>query len=369
MTRGAAARRRRGRRVVAREGPRPAVDSAPVRSSLAAQWPPDCSAVDGPPTGASAPAAGNGAARVDPLARRCAPSQALHRTDADRRSSPVHGLDGSHVPGGSHGARRTERAGAGRTGGEPGAPEASFPAPRDENGLEQEPGDALGARPLGRSGDRVRVALVEDHQLFAASMSAALRAEGFEPLVAPMQSLAGLLNFLEQERPHVALLDVDLGAVGSGTAALPVLTGVGAIVIVVSGTADEADIGECLEAGAHGWVPKSAAYDVLLEAVLAAADGRPVCSDDERDRLVRAARNRRRHHDAELAPFDRLSPREAEVLALLMRGAPVERIAAGSFVSPSTVRTQVRAILVKLGVRSQLEAVAMATQAGWSPPS
>jgi DNA-binding NarL/FixJ family response regulator len=50
-----------------------------------------------------------------------------------------------------------------------------------------------------------------------------------------------------------------------------------------------------------------------------------------------------------------------------MEGRSVDRIAETSFVSSDTVRTQVRAILTKLGVNSQLEAVAMARRAGWFP--
>lgn len=51
---------------------------------------------------------------------------------------------------------------------------------------------------------------------------------------------------------------------------------------------------------------------------------------------------------------------------MLRCGLAVERIAAESFVSGTTVRTQVRSILLKLGVNSQLEAVALAARAGWN---
>jgi DNA-binding NarL/FixJ family response regulator len=64
--------------------------------------------------------------------------------------------------------------------------------------------------------------------------------------------------------------------------------------------------------------------------------------------------------------FARLTEREQVVLSELMEGHCAEDIAKGAFVSISTVRSQIKAILHKLGVNSQLAAVAMARRAGWS---
>ena len=64
-------------------------------------------------------------------------------------------------------------------------------------------------------------------------------------------------------------------------------------------------------------------------------------------------------------PFDRLTSREQQVLHALADGRSVACIAEDWFVSEATVRSQVRGVLLKLGVSSQLEAVARATKAGW----
>ena len=64
--------------------------------------------------------------------------------------------------------------------------------------------------------------------------------------------------------------------------------------------------------------------------------------------------------------FDVLTDREQVVLAELMEGHCAEEIANAAFVSISTIRSQIKAILQKLGVNSQLAAVAMARRAGWS---
>jgi two-component system nitrate/nitrite response regulator NarL len=211
----------------------------------------------------------------------------------------------------------------------------------------------------------VRVAIIDDHDLIVAALAAALRAEGCDVVV---PTLGGALPAWLLDNPsHVALLDLDLGAHGRGEDLLPALLASGCRVLVVSGTSDAAVIGRCLARGASGWLPKSASLDQLLAAILALATGGEVLSESERDRLLRAWRERREAESAVLAPFLRLSPREGVVLGLLMEGRSVDRIAATSFVSSDTVRTQVRAILSKLGVNSQLEAVAMAKRAGWFP--
>ncbi|HXW80901.1 MAG TPA: helix-turn-helix transcriptional regulator [Acidimicrobiales bacterium] len=63
--------------------------------------------------------------------------------------------------------------------------------------------------------------------------------------------------------------------------------------------------------------------------------------------------------------FDRLTPREQEVLSALMRGDTARDICKHSFVAMPTVRSQIRSILTKLGVSSQLAAVVLAYRSGW----
>ena len=68
-----------------------------------------------------------------------------------------------------------------------------------------------------------------------------------------------------------------------------------------------------------------------------------------------------------LSPFEQLTTRERSVLAALVQGYAAEEIAETQFVALTTVRSQIRAILRKLGVRSQLAAVAHANRVGWTP--
>jgi DNA-binding NarL/FixJ family response regulator len=71
---------------------------------------------------------------------------------------------------------------------------------------------------------------------------------------------------------------------------------------------------------------------------------------------------------AKSEPFPRLSTREQAVLHELIDGRTAGEIAAEAFVSIATVRTQISAVLRKLGVHSQLAAVALARRAQWDEP-
>lgn len=83
------------------------------------------------------------------------------------------------------------------------------------------------------------------------------------------------------------------------------------------------------------------------------------------EELWRLSDRLRAEDELHLAPFRRLSPSEQGVLAAMVDGKAAEVIAAERFVSLTTVRAQIRAVLRKLDVHSQLGAVAMARRAGW----
>jgi DNA-binding NarL/FixJ family response regulator len=89
----------------------------------------------------------------------------------------------------------------------------------------------------------------------------------------------------------------------------------------------------------------------------------------QRQELLAALRQQRAADRERLEVFERLTPREAKVLAALMDGKSAEQIATETYVSITTVRTHIRSTLSKLAVNSQLAAVALARRAGWQASS
>jgi DNA-binding NarL/FixJ family response regulator len=162
------------------------------------------------------------------------------------------------------------------------------------------------------------------------------------------------------------LLDLHLGGhVGTALPAVRPVIERGAQVLVLSASSETVEIGACLEAGACGFVSKAASFDHLLGAVHRAMSGEDVLPPDEVRSYLGSLRDHRLRQTVVEQPFRRLSRREQHVLHLLCDGLSVQTIALRENVSVATVRTQVKAVLHKLGVGSQLEAVSSAYRSGW----
>jgi DNA-binding NarL/FixJ family response regulator len=212
-----------------------------------------------------------------------------------------------------------------------------------------------------------KVVLVEDHTLLAESVGLALAAEGWYVVIADLQSEDALLSAVSGPEPALVLLDLELGEpIRDSTCVIPALVDAGATVLVVTGVHDRVRLAATIEAGAVGFVAKTAPFDVLLATARRAAAGEPVLEKNEFLQLLADLRRHRAQLREACAPFDALTPRERAVLAQLSDGKSVDTIADEWFVSPATVRTQVRGVLTKLDVSSQLAAVAKARAAGWT---
>jgi two-component system nitrate/nitrite response regulator NarL len=221
---------------------------------------------------------------------------------------------------------------------------------------------------------RPGVLLVEDHQLLAQSLSLALQAEGFRVDIAELFDVGSDVDSVaaaaRRLAPQIVLLDLDLGeSIGDGRDLIRALCDGGAQVLVVSGSSDRSRLADCLELGAAGVLSKTMPYERLVQAVIDLAAGQVVMTESERCDLLAQARLSRRAEGQRAAPFEELTARERQVLAAMMEGKSCESIAEGWFVSLATVRTQIRAVLTKLEVGSQLAAVSLAFRAGWSGPS
>ena len=212
--------------------------------------------------------------------------------------------------------------------------------------------------------------LVEDHALFSQSLLLVLRAEGATVHAVDPLEPDVVLAQCSGHRAQLVLLDLDLGKItGDGVALVAPLVAIGAQVIVLTGSTDEARLGSCLEAGAIGVIAKTSPLDALLDQLRRASRGQDIMPVQRRHDLVLQARLQRDECRRLMLGFDALTEREGEVLAALVRGSQVDDVTRELFVTETTARTHVRAILRKLDVRSQLGAVARAHDAGWKLPA
>lgn len=212
----------------------------------------------------------------------------------------------------------------------------------------------------------LRVLIVDDHALLVDSLAFVLAEQGVTLTHTDLVSTDSVLRQAADTRPHLVLLDLDLGGrLGSGEDLIVPLSEDGHRVLVMTGSRDPARLGHCLALGATGVLSKGMPLSELVGQVIRAAGDDPVNSAEQRQELLAAHRAEESRDQHRRALLDRLSAREQAVLEALVDGQSVGRIAATFVVSEATVRTQVRSILAKLGVNSQLEAVAIAGRHGW----
>lgn len=214
-----------------------------------------------------------------------------------------------------------------------------------------------------------RVVLVEDHRLLAQSMVIALSAGGFDVAAVapapPADDQSDLFQRIVASRPDVVLLDLDLGAAGDGAPLIGPLHRAGSAVVVVTAATDLIRWGECLARGARTVLPKSAPLEEITDTIRHISAGRAVISPVRRSELVRRWHQRNSQGQNARDRLSRLTPRERHVLAALVAGKRVREISVESVVSEATVRSQVKSVLAKLRVTSQIAAVATARNAGW----
>ena len=210
------------------------------------------------------------------------------------------------------------------------------------------------------------VLLVEDHELLSTSVALALKAEGFEVHSTNPASDHELVSHVRAIAPTATMLDLDLrGETSRGEELVADLVDLGTTVVVVSGTDDLGRIATAIDRGAAGFVHKSEGLPALVDAVTRVLAGREPTSASAIRRLRQLAQQDATEQHRRLEDFERLSARETAVLHHLTEGLTVDEIAAADHVAVATVRSQVRAILTKLGVNSQVEAVILAYRSGW----
>jgi len=206
-----------------------------------------------------------------------------------------------------------------------------------------------------------RVLIVDDHAMFAESLTLALDAEEDLAVVAVATSLAAARSRVLDCHPDVVVLDHRLPD-GDGVAAIESLCALrpSMRIVVLTAQGTERLLSAAMSAGATGFVAKTDNIDCLVGAVRAAAVGESVISQTLLLRILPKLGN--------ADSVDELTDRQHEVLALLAGGLTNKAIAARLQLSPHTVRNHIASICSKLGAHSKLEALAIATRRGLVTP-
>ena len=210
-----------------------------------------------------------------------------------------------------------------------------------------------------RGDDRIRVFIVDDHQLFLSGVRSEL-GQDFE-IVGEAGDVAAAITRIRDTNPDVVLLDVHMPE-GGGAAVIravaPHQPGTRFLALSVSDAAT--DVIEVIRAGARGYVTKSISPEDLASAVRRIRDGDAVFSPRLAGFVLDAfAGEAPPRFDPEL---DQLTAREREVLRHIARGYSYKQIARQLHISIKTVETHVSAVLRKLQLSNRYELTRWATE-------
>lgn len=213
-----------------------------------------------------------------------------------------------------------------------------------------------------------RVLIVEDHAILSHALAEALASAGcgeIEVQDAERLDADEVLSAVKAFGPDVVLLDLDLGHGRRGAPLAKSITALGPTVLILTADQEPAAAGEALEAGASAVLLKSQPFHTLAEAVRAAAAGEHLVRPARRQEHIDAWERRRSAARRQRERFESLTASEVAVLEGLVDGCTLEVIASSRGVAIGTIRSQVKSMLRKLQVGSQVAAVARAREADW----
>lgn len=207
--------------------------------------------------------------------------------------------------------------------------------------------------------DTITVAVIDDHAMFAESLTRILDAQDDIEVVGSARTMADGVELVSRLRPSVVLADYQLpDGDGAKVAAAVKAMLPDTHVLMVTGTTSDAALLAAIEAGCTGYVTKDQAVDELVQAVRGAAGGEVLIPPAMLARVLPKLRRDHRRIGSDL------TPRELEVLHMLAEGLSNKEIAARLVVSVNTARNHVQNLLTKLHAHSKLEAVATAVREG-----
>ena len=215
----------------------------------------------------------------------------------------------------------------------------------------------------------IRVLLVDDDDLMRAGLQAVLSSDEEIEVVGEVTGGRGAVSAVRERRPQVVLMDIRMPDLDGIAATREVLSALPDAKVVMLTTFEDDDyIFGALAAGASGFLLKRTRPEDLIEAIHTVASGDALLSPSITRKVIDRATSSPQVDAANESALERLTPREREVLDLIARGMSNAEIAEALVVEETTVKTHVKRVLQKLGLRDRVQAVIFAYESGVATP-
>ena len=209
-----------------------------------------------------------------------------------------------------------------------------------------------------------RLAIADDEATVRAGLRMLVEAEPDLEVVGEAADGLEIVAVARRTKPDVVLMDIRMPRLDGLSAARRILELEPAPrVIMLTTFGDDENLYEALRAGTSGFLLKVSPPEQLLEAIRIVAAGDGLIDPTVTRRVIEAFASQ---PVPPVAPpeLEDLTPRELEVLKLIARGLANHEIADELVVSEATVKTHVKRILMKLGLRDRVQAVVLAYESG-----
>lgn len=215
----------------------------------------------------------------------------------------------------------------------------------------------------------IRVLLVDDDELMRAGLRAVLASAPTIEVVGEATTGRHAVERARALAPEVVLMDVRMPDLDGISATRQLLATMPEVRVVILTTFEQDDyIFDAIDAGASGFLLKRTRPEDLIAGVHAVAAGDSLLSPSVTRTVISRLAGQRavRRPDGRI---DELTPREREVLELIAGGCTNAEIADALVIEESTVKTHVKRILLKLGLRDRVHAVIFAYETGVAGPA
>lgn len=208
-----------------------------------------------------------------------------------------------------------------------------------------------------RSGELIRVMVVDDHRMFVEALVELLDKETDIEVVGTAGGVEEAVRAAARYAPHVVLIDYKLpDGPGVKAAARIQVEHPDTKIVMLTAFEDEATVLEAVEVGCSAFVTKNKAFAEVVSSVRAAHSGETLLPLRETPFSLKGRRRRCRGA--------KLTAREVEILKLLVESLSNKAIADQLAISTYTVRNHIQHILTKLNAHSKVEAIAVAVRQG-----
>lgn len=209
--------------------------------------------------------------------------------------------------------------------------------------------------------EKVRVLLVDDHEVVRLGLMTLLEDLPWVDVVAEAGTAAEALSAVAREQPDVVVMDIRMPG-ESGIDACREITSrwPETHVIMLTSYSEDELIFRALQAGASGYVLKQVGNRPLIEALEAVRKGEALLDPRVTRRVIARVRETEQEHQA--SAFRELTPREMEILAEVAKGKTNSDIAQELTLAEKTVRNHVSSILSKLDLNNRIEAATFAVR-------